>query len=235
MRTRSFLLLILVAGTLRSAPSSVLVRGHIHRMAQPRFDRGQVADLFQMNYVSMMFKTTPEQQNALDLLIEQQQDPSSPNFHHWLTPKEFGDRFGLNSAQYDKIVAWLQERGFTIHEAPESRNWLAFTATAGQLREAFNLRIHEYVVNGNVHYAPANEPSVPAEFANVVLGFRSLHNFRAKSRMIRPRLTDNTNNVHALAPDDFATIYNVRGAYSSSLTGAGQKIAVIGQTDIQLQ
>jgi subtilase family serine protease len=235
MWTRSFLFLILVAGTFRPAPSSVLVRGHIHRMAQPRFDRGQVADLFQMNYVAMMFKPTPEQQNALDTLIEQQQDPSSPYFHRWLTPKEFGDRFGLSSAQYDKIVAWLQERGFTIHEAPESRNWLAFTATARQLREAFNLRIHEYVVNGEVHYAAANEPSVPAEFEHLVLGFRSLHNFRAKSRIIRPRLTDNTTNTHALAPDDIATIYNVRGAYSSSLTGAGQKIAVVGQTDFQLQ
>jgi subtilase family serine protease len=53
--------------------------------------------------------------------------------------------------------------------------------------------------------------------------------------MIRPKLTDSTNNTHAIAPDDFATIYNVRGAYSSSLTGAGQKIAVVGQTDIQLQ
>jgi subtilase family serine protease len=103
------------------------------------------------------------------------------------------------------------------------------------MRESFNLRIHEYFVNGETHYAAANEPSVPAEFADRVLGFRALHNFRAKSHLLKPKFTDITSGLHALAPDDFATIYNVHAAYNSGVTGAGQKIAIMGQTDIQLQ
>ncbi len=204
-------------------------------MVQARFDRGQVGDLFQLNYVTMMFKQTPEQQAALDSLLAEQQDPASPNYHRWLTPGEFGDRFGLSTAELNKVESWLQDRGFTIHEPPQSRNWLAFTGTARQMREAFNVRIHEIVVNGETHYAAANEPVVPAEFANRVLGFRSLHNFRAKSRMLKPKFTDAASGMHAIAPDDFATIYNVHAAYNNGITGAGQKIAVVGQTDIQLQ
>jgi hypothetical protein len=158
MRTKSFLVLMLVAGTFRQAPASFTVRGHIHRLAQARFDRGQVGDLFQLNYVTMMFKPTAEQQAALNLLLEQQQDPSSPNYHHWLTPDEFGDRFGMSTAELTKVTTWLQERGFTLHEIPPGRNWVAFTGSARQMREAFNLRIHEYLVNGETHYAAANEP-----------------------------------------------------------------------------
>jgi subtilase family serine protease len=234
MRIKSFLALILVAGAFRQTPAPFAVRGHIHRFAQARFDRGQVGDLFQMNYVMMMFKPTPEQQDALSSLLNEQQDPSSPNYHRWLTPEEFGDRFGMSAAELTRVTTWLQDRGFTVHELPPSRNWVAFTATARQMREAFHLQVHEYFVNGETHYAAATEPLVPPEFANRVLGFRSLHNFRAKSRLVRPKFTDTTGS-HAVAPDDFATIYNIHAVYNSGLTGAGQQIAVLGQTDIQVQ
>src|SRR5262249_11554079 len=193
MRIKSFLALILVAGAFRQTPAPFAVRGrHIHRLAQARFDRGPVGDLFQMNYVMMMFKPTPEQQDALNALLNEQQDPSSPNYHRWLTPEEFGDRFGMSAAELTRVTTWLQDRGFTLHELPASRNWVAFTATARQMQEAFHLQVHEYFVNGETHYAAANEPLVPAEFANRVLGFRSLHNFRAKSRLVRPKFTDTT-------------------------------------------
>jgi subtilase family serine protease len=234
MRIKSFLALILVAGAFRQTPGSFVVRGHIHRLAQARFDRGQVGELFQMNYVMMMFNQTAEQQDALNSLLKEQQDPSSPNYHRWLTPEEFGDRFGMSADELNTVTTWLQERGFTLHELPPSRNWVAFTGTARQMREAFHLQIHEYFVNGETHYAAANEPLLPPEFAGRVLGFRSLHNFRAKSRLVRPKFTDTTG-LHAVAPDDFATIYNVHAVYNSSVTGAGQQIAVLGQTDIQLQ
>src|SRR5262249_15838536 len=235
MRIKSFLALVLIAGAFRQTPASFAVRGHMHPLAQARFDRGQVGDLFQMNYVMMMFKPTAEQRDALNSLLKEQQDPSSPNYHRWLTPEEFGDRFGMSTADLNRVTTWLQERGFTLHELPPSRNWVAFTATAGQMRDAFNLRIHEYFVNGEMHYAAANEPMLPAGFVNRVLGFRALHNFRVKSRLVRAKFTDTTTGSHAIAPDDFATIYNVHAAYNSGLTGAGQHIAVMGQTDIQVQ
>ena len=235
MRTSSFLVLLLVAGAFRPAPASIPVRGHIHRLAQSRFDRGQVNDLFQLNHVAMMLKPSAEQQAALNTLLEEQQDPSSPNYHRWITPDEFADRFGLNTAEFRKVIAWLQDKGFTIDETPPSRNWIAFTGNARQLREAFKLRIHEYELNGEMHFAAFNEPSVPAEFSNVVLGFRSLHNFRAKSRAIKGRFTSALTGLHFVAPDDWATIYDAQAAYADGITGAGQKVAVVGETDIQLQ
>src|SRR5215510_1342505 len=119
MRIKSFLALILVAGAFRQTPAPFAVRGrHIHRLAQARFDRGPVGDLFQMNYVMMMFKPTPEQQDALNALLNEQQDPSSPNYHRWLTPEEFGDRFGLNPSDVNRAITWLRERVFTVDRLP---------------------------------------------------------------------------------------------------------------------
>ena len=224
---------MLIAGAFRT-PMSFTVRGHIHPLAQRRFDRGRVNDLFQLNYVTMMLKPTSEQQAALNLLLEQQQDPSSPNYHQWLTPGEFADRFGLSSAEFENLTNWLQDQGFTIDDRAPSRNWIAFTGNARQMERAFNVQIHEYVVNGKTHYASATEPRVPAAFANRVLGFRSLHDFRPKSRLVKAKFTSSISGLHFITPDDWATIYDAHGVYNSGITGAGQKIAIMGVSDIEL-
>jgi subtilase family serine protease len=213
-----------------------VVRGHRHPFARAEFDEGPVDSAMQLSRVTMAFKRTDAQQAGLNTLLEQQQDPSSPNYHVWLTPPEFGDRFGLDPADLDTIVSWLQSQGFTVDEPPPSRSWITFSGTADQVDAALHTEIHAYLVNGVRHYAPAKEPAVPAALANVVSGFRALHDFRMRPR-VKARQADFTSSItgnHFLAPDDIATIYDFKNLYNSGLNGTGQSIAVMGQTDILL-
>ncbi len=179
----------------------------------------------------MMFKAAPAQEAELDALLEAQQNPSSPNFHKWLGPEEFADRFGLSANDVSQVVAWLQQQGFTIDEVGRARRWVAFSGVADQVEKAFQTEIHEYMANGQTFYANAGEPAVPAAFAEVVSGFRALNNFQMKPR---PRFTSNVTGNHYLSPSDFATIYNLNAVYARGIDGRGQKIAVVGQTDLQL-
>lgn len=216
--------------------SSTVLGGHVHPLARPQYDRGKVSGLFAMSRVTVMFKTTDAQQIDLNGLLRQQQNPSSPNYHHWLSPEEFADRFGLSTDDIDKAITWLHEQGFTIDEVSPSRNWIAFSGFAHQMESAFHTQIHEYIVDGETHYASATEPSVPRGLANVVLGFRSLHDFRPKPRgFVKPKFTSSLTGNHFLTPDDFATVYDLHNLYNNGIDGTGQKIAVVGQTDIQLQ
>src|SRR2546430_15224389 len=90
-------------------------------------------------------------------------------------------------------------------------------------------------------YANSTDPAVPSVLADVVLGFRSLNNFRLKPKAVKrsvddavlPQFTSSTSGNHYLSPSDFAVIYNLAGLYAAGLDGSGQKIAVVGQTDIQ--
>ena len=224
-----------ITGTIEKT-SATRIRGHVHPLARAEYDRGKVSGLFALSRVTMLFKPTDAQQSELNALLQEQQDPSSPNYHRWLTPEEFADRFGLTTADLSKTVTWLQDEGFTIDEVAPGRNWVAFSGFARQLESAFHTQIHEYEVNGERHYATASEPSVPPALAHVVLGFRALHDFRAKPRgIVKPKFTSNLTGNHFLVPDDFATIYDLQPVYSSGITGAGQSIAVVGQTDIQVQ
>jgi subtilase family serine protease len=182
----------------------------------------------------MMFKRTDAQQRNLAALLEEQQNPASPNYHRWLSPEEFADRFGLSSADLDKIATWLQNQGFIIDDTARSRSWITFSGTVQQVHSAFNTEMHEYLVDATRHYAAVTEPSVPTAMGDVVLGFGSLNDFHLKPR-VKSRKVNFTSNIsgnHFLTPDDLATIYNVRPLYSAGLDGTGQKIAVMGQTSI---
>src|SRR3989441_9094199 len=74
----------------------VVLTGSVHPLAQDRFDMGRVAGSKQFNGVSLIFKPSATQQSALERLLREQQDRSSANYHKWLTPEQYADRFGLS-------------------------------------------------------------------------------------------------------------------------------------------
>ncbi len=220
--------------------SQVTLRGNVHPMVQAQFDQGPVEDSFKLEHVTLMFKPTESQQASLAALLDRQQNPSSPDFHKWLAPEEFANRFGLSQNDLGKVVTWLQAQGFTVTQRARGRNWVTFSGTAVQVRAALHTEIHHYLVKGRTYYANASNPSVPSALAEVVLGFRSLDNYRLKPRSavrrvnssLKPNFTSSVSGNHFLAPGDFAIIYDVNGLYSSQMDGTGQSIAVMGQTDI---
>jgi subtilase family serine protease len=216
--------------------SMSVVPGHLHPRARPEFDQGRLDSLTPLHRMTVVFKRTETQQANLNALLQEQQDPSSPNYHLWLTPEEFGDRFGLSAADLDKVASWLQSQGFTIDGTARGRSWITFSGAGGQVDAAFRTELHEYSVNGVPHYAAAKEPSVPSALVDVVSGFSSLHDFGMKSR-VKPRRAHFTSSItgdHFLVPDDIATIYDIRNLFMTGNDGTGQKIAVMGQTDIAL-
>ncbi|HEV2419800.1 MAG TPA: S53 family peptidase [Terriglobia bacterium] len=227
-----------IAGAIDNTQASV-VKNNVHPLAAARFDHGKVRDSLPLPRITMVFRPTSSQQASLNALLAQLQNPSSPNYHHWLSPEQFAAQFGLSQNDLNKTVAWLQGQGFTVDRVARSHRWVVFSGTAGLVQSAFHTEIHSYVVNGATRYANSTDPLVPSAMASVVLGFRGLNNFRMAPRSVirqvtSPRFTSSISGNHYLAPSDFATIYDLTGLYNSGLTGAGQKIAVMGQTDITL-
>jgi hypothetical protein len=71
--------------------------GSIHPKARPENDLGTVPPDYQMSDLILMLKRDAAQQAALDELSAAQQDPTSPLFHRWLDPIEFGAHFGAST------------------------------------------------------------------------------------------------------------------------------------------
>lgn len=209
------------------------VKGNVHGLAQPRFDLGRTDASKLLHGVTLVFHPSTAQQQDLDNLLAQQQDRSSPNYHKWLTPAQFADRFGMTRSDIQRVVAWLQSQGFAVGSVANSRNEISFEGTVSQIEVVFQTEIHNYLVDGVIHFANATNPSVPAALAGSVLAIGHLHDFAPKPRALaRPHLTSYVSGNHYVTPGDFVTIYDVAPLYSAGIDGTGQKIAVAGQSSV---
>lgn len=203
----------------------VSLKGNVHPNARKQFDKGPVPSDFLMSDLSIVLQPTDEQNADMNQLLTELQDKSSPNYHKWLTPEEYADRFGLNTDDIAKITNWLESQGFTIVRVARGRDSVTFNGTAGQVASAFATEIRRYEVNGEVHFANSSSPSVPKAMSGMVAGIRGLHDFYPK-----PSYTT-TNGLAYLAPGDLAMIYDLTPLYNNGIDGTGQTIAVVGQAN----
>jgi hypothetical protein len=214
----------------------VELKGHVIPLARPEFDQGPVESSHAM-HVTMLFLPSAAQQQALNKLLAEQQDPTSPNFHKWLTPQQYGQSFGLSQGDLDKISAWLEAYGFKITYVANGRDFLSFDGVAGQVDSVFKTDLHYFNVNGKMHFANTKPPSIPAVLSGIIGGFRGLHDFTPRP-MIKPvaDYTFSGYTTHFLAPGDLAVIYDINPLYSLSppVDGTGMNIVIAGQSDVYL-
>jgi hypothetical protein len=233
-------------------PSDLItLRGNTHPLARPEFDRGAAPDSQPINRMLLVLKRSSDQEAALRQLLDEQQAKSSPRYHQWLTPEQFGRQFGPADADIQAVTDWLASQGFQGVRTGAGRTVIEFSGTAGMVRQSLHTEIHKFVVNAEEHWANVSDPQIPAALAPVIAGIASLNNFprlplsrqagtfsRSKSTgEVRPLFTFNpgTGPVYAVGPADFGTIYDVQPLWQSGLTGTGQTIAVVGETNINIK
>jgi subtilase family serine protease len=213
------------------------LRGTLHPAALSHLDLGRVASDMPVQRVTMVFKLSAQQQQDLDTLLTQQQDPTSANYHKWLLPQEYQARFGVSDADLAKAKSWLQSQGLNVIEESSDHSAIVFSGRAAFVERAFHTELHNYLSDsGETHFANSSDISIPAALADVVLGVRAVDDFRPRPRVhtqqVQSRFTSSLSGSHFLAPDDFATIYDLKPLYNAGFTGSGQMIAVVGQSDI---
>jgi len=212
----------------------VTLRGNTRPEANAANDRGVLADSFPMEHMLLQLRRSPELEQAFDSYIESLTDNSSPNFRHWIMAAEQGERYGLAQQDLDTITDWLKSHSFEVGHVYPNRMVIDFSGTAGEIREAFHTEIHELAVGGKQHFANMSDPRIPAALAPAIEGVVSMHNFKPHA-FIMPRsnftFAGCGSDCFALVPADFQTIYNLKPLYSAGITGKGQTVVVVEDTN----
>jgi uncharacterized protein (TIGR03437 family) len=249
----TFVLLCVAVSVLHAQPNRIRARidssqratltGHVHPLASHENDRGRVAPSAPLSDITLAFRPTPDQQADLESLLVAQRTPGSPDYHRWLTPEQYADRFGLSQSDLAGVAGWLQDQGLTVTGVARSRTWVRVSGRAGSVERAFQTELHHYNVNGRGHFANSLLPSVPQQLQSIVRSIRGLNDFRPHARHhpmrnaavpnAQPDYTSSKGN-HYLAPADHAIIYNISPLQSTGYDGTGQTIVVAGQTQINL-
>ncbi|QNI37157.1 protease pro-enzyme activation domain-containing protein [Edaphobacter albus] len=208
-------------------------------LAEDARDAGALAPTTQVPGMTLVFQRSEEQEAALQSLLIAQQDPASPLYHRWLTPDEFAGRFGVADQDLAATEAWLTAQGFHVESVARSRDRITFSGTAAQAQAAFGAELRKYRVDEEMHFAPANDLSLPAQLAPMTAAVLHLSDFRPKAYVItrdtvQPNLTSASGQQHFLTPKDIATMYNLTPLYQKNWYGDGQRIAVVGQSYVNL-
>jgi hypothetical protein len=215
--------------------NSVPLAGTVHPLAKAEYDTGVVDNSKVLQDMTINFKRSAAQEASLQALLAAQQDPSSPSYHKWLTPAQFGQLYGMSAGDLAQVTGWLQQEGFTVTSTAQSGNAISFSGSVANVERAFQTQIHNYTVKGETHYANSTQISVPAALGGLVNSVHGLDSFKLKPRIRKvanAKFTSGQTGDHYIAPGDLAVIYDINPLYTAGDTGKGITIAVVGQTDI---
>ncbi len=202
---------------------------HHPRWANAANDAGALSVNEALNQFTMVLARSPQQEQALDQLIADQQNPASPNYHHWLTPTEMGDRFGLSDSDIATVTIWLQSEGLHVNWISPSRIFIGFGGAAADVGRAFQTEMHSYKVNGERRISVASDPMIPEALAPAIQSVRGLYtipeqpSYRTEVHQADSPLLTTSSGNHYLTPSDFAAIYDI----PSTFTGVGYTIGIV--------
>ena len=213
----------------------------------PANDAGAVPDDLPLTRLSVVLKRSPEQQRAFQQLLEDQQDPSSPEYRHWLSPREIGERFGATPHDIAAITGWLNAQGLAVDSVSNSRTRIRFSGTAGAVAAAFATSMRYYRTGDAKRMATASDIAIPAAFADAIASVAGLQTVRYRptlhvSAPIRGAASTQPASTYCpgggqpcqynIFPTDFGVIYDVNPLYQQGLKGAGQTVAIVGRARI---
>jgi len=220
---------------------SVTLGGNTRPEATAANDLGLVDDSMALNGLQLVMQRSPENEQAFNDYIADLHNPKSASFHKWLTNAQIGTMFGPASDDINSVTDWLRSEGFSIDSVSPDKMVIAFSGDAGMVRTAFHAPLHNLKVNGKAHFANVNDPEMPAALAPVVKGVASLHNFMPHS-LAKPRTASTVRAMakgdgadgagfNFISPADIATIYDFNPLYKDGITGKGQTIVLIEDSD----
>jgi subtilase family serine protease len=234
-----------------SAPESgqrVALNASRAAWASPANDVGAVADDLWLGHLAISLTRSPERQRAFEQLLADQQDPSSPAYHHWLSPREVGQRFGATEHDIGVIADWLRARGLAVDSISNGRTRIRFSGPAAAVGAAFATSLRYYRVGGEKRIGYATSVRIPAAFAGVVASVTGLESVRYRPALhvsgpirslapsSRPAGTYCPGGVapcqYTIFPADFDAIYDLDPVRQQGTDGTGQTIVIVGRSRI---
>lgn len=169
---------------------------------------------------------------ALTNLLAQVYDPSSTNYHRFLTPEQFTDQFGPTEQDYTMVANFARVNGLTVKGTHRNRLVLDVQSTVPNIEKAFHvkMRTFRHPKENRTFYAADAEPVVSAGLPILhVSGLDDYYLMRPNS-FIRP-LSSLPNAIPNAGSGPQGTFIGAdfRKAYvpGTTLTGAGQNIGLV--------
>jgi trimeric autotransporter adhesin len=196
--------------------------GNVSPRLKSSSDLGVVPSNQNFDHVYLVLSRSTAKEAELTQYLDQLQDKSSANYHRWLTPEQYGQRFGVATSDLKQVKSWLSGYGLVVNSVSKSHMIIDFSGTAVQLESAFHVTMHNYSLNGETYAANLTAPQIPTALATVVKGVA-----RLDTRKLRPHYR-----VGPIGMYDALTKRMTKVGSSSSLLAAAIKPDATSSDDV---
>jgi kumamolisin len=205
-------------------------------------DRGKLSDESGTTPFSITIALRLRHLEEAENLLKALHTPGGPQFHQFLTAKQFVALFAPTDADVAKVMAALCKYGLTVQRTTATT--LKVTGSPADMERAFSVSLHSYEVPahenvpGYTFHAPLTPAAIPGEISEMVaavVGLDSRPRFRPLSRTVSPKLRMASSVPQTTTPDqpgfwtvtDFADYYDVQPLYRRDVTGSGRTIGIV--------
>jgi subtilase family serine protease len=157
--------------------SLTTLHGTVNPLARKEYDQGAVADDFPLRRLLLTIARPADREKNLQQFLQDVHRPGSGTFHQWVTPEQFGARFGAADEDTQLVASWLESHGLSVARVTKSKSMVEFSGTAANIREALHTEIHSYSIQGRTYYANSSDISVPQAIASRIGVFAPLNSF----------------------------------------------------------
>jgi len=165
----------------------------------------------------------------LDNFLQQVYDPSSPSYRHFVTVKEFTERFGPSQEDYDAVVRFAKANGLTVVGGTRDGMDVQVRGPVAAIEKALHITmgVYQHPTEKRAFFAPDREPAVDLPFA--LWHVSGLDNYsipRPASK--RKEVAHAPAVVKGSCPGGYYCGSDMRAAYygQTELTGAGQYVGL---------
>lgn len=223
--------LILLAGALSTlaATAKAQQRQALRTQAAAPAGAQPIGRLPGSQQLSLAISLPLRNQEQLNIFLRQLEDPTSPNFHHYLTPAQFTAQFGPTVEQFQQVVSYLTAHGFQVTHTSPGRTLVNVTGSVAEVERTFQVKMQTYQhpTEKRTYFAPNVEPSVDAGLP--ILSVSGLTNFVLPHSALKRAPAGVQSNQTGSGPGGQFLGSDFRAAYygSGPLTGSGQALALI--------
>jgi subtilase family serine protease len=170
-------------------------------------------------------------QGELTNLLSRIYDPTSPDFHHFLSVAEFTEQFSPTAADHQAVLDFAKANGLTVTDTPANRLLVDVEGSVAQVEHAFHvsMRVYQHPTENRTFFSPDREPSMALSVP--VSHIAGLNDFSRPKPKLKKSLTAQAihPNVGGSGPAGAFRPSDMRAAYygGTALTGSGQSVAMV--------
>jgi subtilase family serine protease len=192
----------------------------------------RVAALAVDQHLQLALSLPTRNQAELDGFLQQLQDPTSTNYHQYLSVEEYTERFGPSKEDYEEVVSWAQAHGLTVTGTTPNRRLVDVDGDVNTVNQTFHVSMgsYQHPTEARQFFAPDREPTV--DLAVPLLSISGLNNYVLPSKHLKQgdlsRAIAAGTRTTGSGPSGQFLPSDMRAAYygSGSLTGSGQTIGI---------